>query len=67
MNKLGHLSICDVHSSTGDVNLNIYNYILQLVHKPGDFSVSPLPTNSNINCINCIIIHVVNMHACEDR
>ena len=60
MDKHGHSNTGDVHSSTGDVHINV-----QLVHKPGDFSVSPLPTNYNINCINCIIIY--NMNTCDDR
>ena len=38
---------------------------VQLVHKPGDYLVLPLPINSNINGITCIII--INMHACHDR
>ena len=38
---------------------------VQLVQKPGDYSVLPLPINSNINGITCIII--INMHACDDR
>ena len=62
MDKHGHSSTGDVYFSTGDVGVYID---MQLIHKPGDVSVSPLPTNSNINFINCIII--INMNTCDDR